>query len=82
LRLGRTPSDSNSSSNFRRFDDELKECIFFEDASKERNDRKAIYFTDYFWEPRYLFVRRPKPHKYVPSLSTFDLQEVILSYDQ
>jgi len=36
------------------------DCIFFEDASKERNDRKAIYFTDYFWEPRYLFVR-PTP---------------------
>jgi len=32
------------------------DCIFFEDASNEGNDRKAIYFTDYFWEPRYLFV--------------------------
>jgi len=49
VQIGRTLSKCNSSSNFWRFDNELKcmydwtaVCIFFKDASKERI---AIYFT-------------------------------------
>jgi len=49
-------------------------CIFFKDASK---DRKRYLFHIILGSPEHLYDRN---HKYV--LSTFDLQEVILLYDQ
>jgi len=81
VQIGRTLSKCNSSSNFWRFDNELNcmydwtaVCIFFKDASKERI---AIYFTLFLGAQILICMTDTTSMS-----SLFDLQEVILLYDQ